>query len=335
MADQRIQYTEEMVGAGHPTKADTLNRLQVVEHEADGKHGNINSKEITPQAHDAYSLGTAIKAWLMGYFTQITLGGVTRSTWPAAGSGSQSMNDVYDNGSVVNVDNTDQVFALSSGKHVKITNAAQTVTYWDFTADTVYEVHEVSEFPDDHTQAGLNLLDDADAAAQRATLGLGSMATQNANNVSVSGGSISGITDLATADGGTGASTPAQARINLGLAIGTDVLAYEAYPVHEITEFPDDFAQAGLDMLAAVSAAAQRILLGLVIGTNVQAHSAKLVDIAALAVTDSNIIVGNGSTWVAETGATARTSLGLGIGADVMAYEAWPIHESEELCGVD
>lgn len=27
MADQRIQYTEEMVGAGHPQKADTLNRL--------------------------------------------------------------------------------------------------------------------------------------------------------------------------------------------------------------------------------------------------------------------------------------------------------------------
>jgi len=43
-----------------------------------------------------------------------------------------------------------------------------------------------------------------------------------------------------------------------------------------------------------------------------QAASARLTDIAALAVTDSNIIVGDGSTWVAESGATARTSLGLG-----------------------
>ena len=34
--------------------------------------------------------------------------------------------------------------------------------------------------------------------------------------------------------------------------------------------------------------------------------------IAALAKTDGNLIVGNGSTWVAESGATARTSLGLG-----------------------
>lgn len=37
-------------------------------------------------------------------------------------------------------------------------------------------------------------------------------------------------------------------------------------------------------------------------------------EIAALAVTDGNIVVGNGATWVAESGATARTSLGLGTG---------------------
>ncbi len=40
--------------------------------------------------------------------------------------------------------------------------------------------------------------------------------------------------------------------------------------------------------------------------------SSKLGAIASLAVTDSNIIVGNGTNWVAESGATARTSLGLG-----------------------
>ncbi len=36
--------------------------------------------------------------------------------------------------------------------------------------------------------------------------------------------------------------------------------------------------------------------------------------VASLTPTDSNFIVGNGSTWVAESGDTARTSLGLGSG---------------------
>jgi hypothetical protein len=44
---------------------------------------------------------------------------------------------------------------------------------------------------------------------------LGSMAFQDANNVTITGGSVTGITDLAVADGGTGASNAAGARTNL------------------------------------------------------------------------------------------------------------------------
>lgn len=47
---------------------------------------------------------------------------------------------------------------------------------------------------------------------------------------------------------------------------------------------------------------------------------ADLTAIAALTPTDSNFIVGNGTTWVQESGATVRTSLGLTIGTDVQAY---------------
>jgi len=61
------------------------------------------------------------------------------------------------------------------------------------------------------------------AANARTNLGLGTIATQASNSVSITGGSIAGITDLAIADGGTGASTVTQARTNLGLVIGSDI----------------------------------------------------------------------------------------------------------------
>lgn len=83
------------------------------------------------------------------------------------------------------------------------------------------------------------------------------------------------------------------ARTNLGVAIGVDVEAYDA-----------------------------TILKSANIGSSVQGHSAALDDISGLAVTDGNIIVADGANWVAESGATARASLGLTIGADVQAYDA-------------
>ena len=66
----------------------------------------------------------------------------------------------------------------------------------------------------------------SDAANARINLGLGSgavtnigtIATQNANSVAITGGTITGISDLAVADGGTGASDAANARTNLGAA---------------------------------------------------------------------------------------------------------------------
>ena len=58
-------------------------------------------------------------------------------------------------------------------------------------------------------------------------------------------------------------------------------------------------------------------LAGLTVGTDVQAYSPELAAISALATTDSNFIVANGSTWVAENGSTARDSLSLGTANDV------------------
>jgi hypothetical protein len=100
--------------------------------------------------------------------------------------------------------------------------------------------------------------------------------------------SLTLTTALAVAQGGTGATTADTALDNLG---GTTV---------------------GKAVFKAANAAAAQQAMDTEVGVDVQAYDADLTAIGGLAKTDGNIIVGNGSTWVAESGATARTSLGLG-----------------------
>ena len=51
--------------------------------------------------------------------------------------------------------------------------------------------------------------------------------------------------------------------------------------------------------------------LDLEIGTDIQAYSAKLTTIAGLSDADGKVLVGSGSGWVVEDGATLRTSIGV------------------------
>lgn len=74
----------------------------------------------------------------------------------------------------------------------------------------------------------------------------------------------------------------------------------------------------GQSIIDDASEAAFKATVNLEIGTDVQAYNAFLTTLAALAKTDGNIIVGNGTTFVAESGATARTSLGAAVAADVV-----------------
>ena len=278
---------------------------------------------------------------------------------------------------------------------------------------------------------GTNFVAESGATA-RTSLGLGSIATQDASNVTITGGSVTGITDLAVADGGTGASTAAGARVNLlpsytgngGKVLAVNVGATDveyitiatgggtgdvAGPVsatdnavarfdlttgkaiqNSLVTVADDGAitapsvgsvipfyyanqaafpsastyhgavahshsdgamyfahggswvkilDAGTTVTVAQGGTGATTLTGLVkgngtgaftaasagtdylapsaIGTTVQGYDAQLADVAGLAVTDGNFIVGNGTNFVAESGDTARTSLGLGTGDSV------------------
>lgn len=129
---------------------------------------------------------------------------------------------------------------------------------------------------------GANFVAESGATA-RTSLGLGSIATQAANSVSITGGSVTGITDITVADGGTGASTAGAARTNLGVEIGTDVQAYDA----------------GLTSIAGLTTAADKVIYTTASDT--------------YAVTDFTAF---GRSLVDDAdAATARTTLGLGTAA--------------------
>lgn len=103
-----------------------------------------------------------------------------------------------------------------------------------------------------------------------------------------------GTSFLAKANNLSDLTNTSTARTNLGVAIGTDVQAYDA----------------DLTTLGAGGSSA-RSFLGLVIGTDVQAYDADLATIAGLTPTNNYAIIGDGTNWTSSAlPASGVTSVG-------------------------
>jgi len=161
------------------------------------------------------------------------------------------------------------------------------------------------------------------ASGARTNLGLGTLAVQNANDVTITGGNISnvtisGITDLAISDGGTGANTASDARTNLGATtLGGNLFTITNPSAVTFPRFNAD------NTVSALSAADTRTALGaqatLVSGTNIKTVNGTSLlgsgDVAISAVPSGVILLWSGSAasipagWVLCDGTNSTPDL--------------------------
>ena len=211
----------------------------------------------------------------------------------------------------ITVGTTDIAFTQFSG--AGSINAGNGLTKTGNTIDAVGTTNRIS--------VSANAIDiDANYAGQTSITTLGTITT----------GTWQG-SNIPIASGGTGATTAANARINLGLAIGSDVQGFsgilddlanltqaaDALPYFDssTTANTTTLSSFGRSLIDDATASDARATLGLIIGTDVQAYDAELATLAGMSsgtatalslLTQSEVEVIDGSTT--STSTTLATS---------------------------
>ena len=127
--------------------------------------------------------------------------------------------------------------------------------------------------------------------------------------VDLGASSITGT--LAVSDGGTGSTSASGARTNLGVAIGSDVQAFDQQlaDIAGLTPTDSNFIVGNGSNFVLESGSTVRASLGLTIGTDVEPHSDKLTELATMDQTTASALADLTSTEVAILdGATVSTA---------------------------
>ena len=221
--------------------------------------------------------------------------------------------------------------SLAANRTLSIANTAVTAAAYGSASKTLTATV--------NAQGQLTALADTNIAIANTQIsGLGTMSTQNATSVAITGGSITGITDLAVADGGTGASDASGARTNLGAAAsaitisagtglsgGGDLSANRTLSIANTAVTAAAYGSASNTLTATVNAQGQLTALaatpiaiantqvsGLGTMSTQNANSVTITGGTITGITD--LAIADGGTG-ASNAADARTNLGLGTAA--------------------